>query len=192
MNELYTTHDVSKLLQVDASTVSKWIDKGILTAYRTPGGHRRVRAQELRSFLIAHQMPVPEELGSAQVSLLVVDDEKAVIDAIRRAFRPYQNQVQLTTTTSGIEALLLLSELKPHGVLLDLNMPDLDGYEVCRAIRSRKSLEGVRILTMTARHTQDVVAQSVKAGAVTCLAKPVDVAEVLQIFRIPLAMSQKA
>ena len=73
---LYTTHDISRLLQVDPSTVSKWIDRGMLVAFRTPGGHRRVRAGDLRSFLIAHEMPVPEELGSSAVRLLVVDDEK--------------------------------------------------------------------------------------------------------------------
>src|SRR5579863_6825649 len=114
MSELYTTHDVSKLLQVDASTVSKWIDKGILMAYRTPGGHRRVRAPDLRTFLVAHQMPVPEELGSGDVNLLVVDDEKPVLDAIKRAFRPYSQQVHVTTTSSSVEALLMLSEEKPH------------------------------------------------------------------------------
>jgi excisionase family DNA binding protein len=43
MDPLYTTHDISRLLQVDPSTVSKWIDRGILLAFRTPGGHRRVR-----------------------------------------------------------------------------------------------------------------------------------------------------
>jgi excisionase family DNA binding protein len=192
MSELYTTHDVSKLLQVDASTVSKWIDKGILMAYRTPGGHRRVRAPDLRSFLVAHQMPVPEELGSSIVDLLVVDDEKPILDAIKRAFRPYQQQVHLKTTTSSIEALLMLAEEKPHGLIVDLTMPDLDGFELCRAIRSRKSLEGVRIITITARHSQDVVEKSLKAGAVACLAKPVEVNQILEVFRVPIALSAKS
>ncbi|MGZ3459072.1 MAG: MerR family transcriptional regulator, partial [Archangium sp.] len=68
-DQLYTTHDISRLLQVDPSTVSKWIDRGILMAFRTPGGHRRVRSADLRTFLITHQMPVPEELGSSTVRL---------------------------------------------------------------------------------------------------------------------------
>jgi excisionase family DNA binding protein len=191
MSELYTTHDVSKMLQVDASTVSKWIDKGILLAYRTPGGHRRVRSGDLRSFLLTHQMPMPQELGSDVVSLVVIDDEKPVLEAIKRAFRPFQSQVLLTLTTSGVEGLLLVSEHKPHGLIVDLSMPELDGYEVCRAIRARKSLEGVRLITMTARHTQDVVTQSLKAGAMACLAKPVDVQQVLELFKLPIAMSAR-
>src|SRR4029453_6289630 len=103
MDRLYTTHDISHLLQVDPSTVSKWIDRGILVAFRTPGGHRRVRAGDLRSFLIAHEMPLPEELGGQVVRLLVVDDEKPVLEAVKRAFKPFASQVDITTTTSGVE-----------------------------------------------------------------------------------------
>src|SRR5512132_2381761 len=126
MDQLYTTHDISRLLQVDPSTVSKWIDRGILLAFRTPGGHRRVRSGDLRSFLIAHQMPVPDELGSSTVQLVVVDDEKPVLDALKRAFKPFGTLVDVVTTTSGVEAVLLVSESKPHGMLIDLNMPELD------------------------------------------------------------------
>jgi excisionase family DNA binding protein len=192
MEQLYTTHDISRLLQVDPSTVSKWIDRGILVAFRTPGGHRRVRSGDLRTFLIAHEMPVPEELGSATVKLLVVDDEKPVLDAIKRAFKPFATQVELTTTSSGVEALLTVSELKPHGMLIDLNMPEVDGLEVCRRIRARKPLESVKLITMTGRHTQDLIDQSLKAGAVACLGKPVDPQQVLELFRVPLAMSRRA
>ncbi len=147
-DQLYTTHDISRLLQVDPSTVSKWIDRGILMAFRTPGGHRRVRSADLRTFLITHQMPVPEELGSSTVRLLVVDDERQVLDAIKRAFKPYANQVELQTTTSGVEALLLVSEQKPHGMLIDLNMPDIDGIEVCRRLRRA---DDVPLIMLTAR-----------------------------------------
>ena len=189
---LYTTHDISRLLQVDPSTVSKWIDRGILVAFRTPGGHRRVRAGDLRSFLIAHEMPVPEELGSSAVRLLVVDDEKPVLDAIKRAFKAHSHQLELTTTTSGVEALLLVTEIKPHGLLIDLNMPEVDGFEVCRRIKARKNLEGVRLITMTGRHSPETVEQSLRAGAVACIAKPVDVAQVLEGFRVPLAMNKRA
>lgn len=192
MDQLYTTHDISRLLQVDPSTVSKWIDRGILLAFRTPGGHRRVRAGDLRAFLIQHQMPVPDELGSGAIKLVIVDDEKPVLEAMKRAFKPFAAQVELVTTTSGVEAVLLVSEQRPHGLLIDLNMPDLDGLEVCRRIRSRKPLDGVKIITMTGRHTPDQVEASMKAGATACLPKPVDVQQVLEQFKIPMALSSQA
>jgi excisionase family DNA binding protein len=62
---LYTTHDVGRLLQMDASTISKWIDSGKLTAFRTPGGHRRVRAQDLKAFCSSRGIPITGELEAA-------------------------------------------------------------------------------------------------------------------------------
>jgi excisionase family DNA binding protein len=121
MDPLYTTYEISRITQMNASTITKWIDKGLLVAFRTPGKHRRVRAADLRAFLIAHQMPVPDELGGSMVKLLVVDDEKPALDTIKRAFKPYAAQVEVMTTTSGVEALLLVSEQRPHGMLVDLN-----------------------------------------------------------------------
>jgi excisionase family DNA binding protein len=191
-DQLYTTHDVSRLLQVDPSTVSKWIDRGVLLAFRTPGGHRRVRGADLRSFLIAHQMPLPDELGSALVNILVVDDEKTVLDAMRRSFKSHANVVDLTTTSSGVEALLLVSELKPHGMLIDLHMPDMDGFEVCRHIRARTSLEGVRLVTMTGRFSPELAERSLKVGALACLPKPVEVRTLLELFRVPRAPGKQA
>jgi excisionase family DNA binding protein len=186
---LYTTHDISRLLQVDPSTVSKWIDRGILVAFRTPGGHRRVRGADLRTFLITHQMPVPDELGSGLVRLLVVDDERPVLDALKRTFKPFANQVELTTTQSGVEALLMVGDYKPHGMLIDLNMPDIDGFEVCRRIRARKALEGVRLITMTSAFSPEVEEKSRQAGAVACLAKPFEAQQVLDLFKVPLALT---
>lgn len=192
MNALYTTHDVSQLLQVDPSTVSKWVDRGILTAFRTPGGHRRIRATDLRSFCISHQMPIPEELGSNVIRLLVVDDERHVLDAIKRQFKPHANEVQLTTTTSAVEAVLLVSETKPHGLLLDLNMPDLNGLEVCRRIRSRKQLEGVTLIAMTGQPSSQLAADALAAGAVACLEKPISVEQVLSHFQVPLSLARSS
>ena len=189
MDSLYTTHDISRMLQVDPSTVSKWVDRGMLLAFRTPGGHRRVRSGDLRNFLIAHQMPIPQEIGSDLIRLLVVDDEKPVLDAIKRQFKAVADQVEISTTTSGVEAVLLVAETRPHGVLIDLNMPDLDGYEVVRRIHSRPQFEGVKLLTMTGRHSAEVIEEAKKAGAAACLAKPVKLEEVLEFFKVPMALA---
>ncbi len=191
MERLYTTHDISRLIQVDPSTVSKWIDKGIMVAFRTPGGHRRVKSGDLRTFLVSHQMPIPHELENGVIRLLIVDDEKSVLDSLKRAFKAYEPQVDVTTTDSAVEALLLVSEQKPYGMLVDLNMPELDGLEVCRRIRGRKQLEGVRLITMSSRASAEASNESVKAGAVTCLAKPINAQQVLDLLQVPVAPTAK-
>ena len=62
---IYTTHKLAKMLQVDATTVANWIDAGKLVAFRTPGGHRRVREADFAAFCQRFQIPVTGEVGAA-------------------------------------------------------------------------------------------------------------------------------
>lgn len=184
MDSIFTTHDAARILGIHPFTVGRWIDQGLLKAFRTAGGHRRVRGPDLRRYLLEHEMPVPPELdsaGGAKLKLLVVDDEQLALNALKRAFKPMANEVELTMTTSPIEALLLLSELRPDGMLIDINMPDLDGFEVCRRVKAFKSLQDVKLIGMTALHRSDVIGSMLRAGAVACLEKPVDPKEVLSL-----------
>jgi len=188
MEPVFTTHDAARVLGIHPFTVGRHIDQGLLKAYRTAGGHRRVRAVDLRRFLLEHDMPLPPELASDgnKVKLLVVDDEPLVLSALRRAFKPFANEVDLTLTTSGIEALLLLGDLRPDAMLMDLNMPDLDGFEVCRRAMAFKFLAGVKVVAMTALYRSDIIGSALTAGAVACLEKPINPREVLALVKKPL------
>src|SRR5215475_7075497 len=73
---IYTTHEVSRLLHVNPRSVINWIDQNLLPSYRTPGGHRRIRRDDLLAFLRKHQIPTPPSLmESGNFSVLIVDDE---------------------------------------------------------------------------------------------------------------------
>lgn len=61
-----TTHDVAKLLQVDATTVINWIKADRITAYRLPGGHRRIVARDVVIFIKAYKLPVPAALAGVK------------------------------------------------------------------------------------------------------------------------------
>jgi len=185
MDALFTTHDAARILGIHPFTVGRWIDQGLLKAHRTAGGHRRVRGPELRRYLVEHDMPVPEELansGGTKLKLLVVDDEQLMLNSLKRAFKPLASEIDLTMTTSAVDALLLLSDIRPDAMLIDINMPDLDGFEVCRRVRAFKPLQDVKLVVMTALYRSDIVGSALRAGAVACLAKPIDVREVLALI----------
>lgn len=61
-DRLLTTHQAGSLIQMDASSVAKWCKAGKLPSFRTPGGHRRIRAGDLARFLRSCRMPLPEAL----------------------------------------------------------------------------------------------------------------------------------
>lgn len=185
MDSIFTTHDAARILGIHPFTVGRWIDQGLLKAFRTAGGHRRVRGPDLRRYLLEHEMPVPPELdsaGGARLKLLIVDDEQLALNALKRTFKPFSAEVELTVTTSPVDALLLLAELRPDGMLIDINMPDLDGFEVCRRVKAFKSLQDVKLVAMTALYRSDVIGSALRAGAVACLEKPVDPKEILSLI----------
>jgi excisionase family DNA binding protein len=180
----FTTHDAAQFLRVNPVTVGKWIDRGFLKAYRTPGGHRRILGADLRRFLVEREMPVPAALDAgAALKLIVVDDEQPVLNAIRRTFKSFGRQVELTMTTSGVEALLLLAETKPDAMLIDVNMPQFDGFEVCRKVAAYLPLAQVKVVLMSALPRPEVRSMAFKAGAFAFLAKPVSAKDVIQLLR---------
>ncbi len=180
----FTSHEVGDILQVTASSVVKWIDEGILKAFRTPGGHRRVTSTELVRFAQYHGMPVPEELRALGISrVLVIDDEPRFLRAIERALKPYEEEIEVTTVRNGIDALLRLGSLKPDMVLLDLRMPGLDGFEVLERLSKNPETKGIRVIAMSGEMGPATVERCRSLGAETCLQKPLPTADLVQLLR---------
>ena len=98
---IYTTHEVSRLLHVNPRSVINWIEQSLLSSYRTPGGHRRIRHDDLLAFLRKHQIPTPASLVSGSFNVLIVDDEKEIID-IMKTFLQRQGGYEISSASDGV------------------------------------------------------------------------------------------
>src|ERR1041384_3525255 len=95
-DSLLTSYQVGALLQVNPSSVNKWIKDGRIEAFRTPGGHRRIRAADLVAFLRPHNMPVPGSLAAASKRrLLVVLNDEAQCAVLREALRNQDHNLEV-------------------------------------------------------------------------------------------------
>jgi two-component system response regulator MprA len=113
------------------------------------------------------------------VRILVVDDDLAVCRSIDRALRLEGYEVD--TVASGGEALEAVASGSPDALVLDLQLPDLDGLAVCRRIR--EAGDDIPILMLTARHGIDDRVQGLDAGADDYLVKPFALEELLARLR---------
>jgi two-component system chemotaxis response regulator CheY len=102
---------------------------------------------------------------------LIVDDSKVMREMIIASLRAYDG-LAFTQAASGLEALERLS-LKPFDfVVLDLNMPDIGGYEVIEFIRAQDQLRALPILVVTTRGDEGSRAKALAAGATRFMTKP--------------------
>ena len=104
-------------------------------------------------------------------NILIVDDEPTVLDFLRDAIEDYQGQFNIHTATSGEEALEILGSTKVDLVLTDLNMPQMNGFELI-AYMSR-NYKDVPIITMTGFGTPESLARAKQLGSLFCVEKPI-------------------
>src|SRR5215212_11618890 len=107
--------------------------------------------------------------------ILVVDDNRDILDLIQRVLLTYGYEVVIAR--DGLEAIQQESIIQPDLVVLDVNLPTLDGWEVCRRVKARRS---VPIMLLTVRAENADIQRSIDAGADDHLPKPFDIAEFLE------------
>jgi DNA-binding response OmpR family regulator len=88
--------------------------------------------------------------------VLVVEDEHDIAGLIKHALER-EDGTRVTTVASGDAALTAVSEQIPDLVILDVNLPVLSGFEVCRILRSRPATREIPIIMLTARTTEVTV-----------------------------------
>lgn len=113
---------------------------------------------------------------SNKAKILVIDDEPIVRLTVEALFM--QNNIELFFAENGSTGLLQAQKHLPDAILLDLMMPDMDGYEVCRRIRSNPALAEVPIIMITAIDNREARLEGLNAGADDFLTKPFDSLEI--------------
>jgi len=181
--DIFTTFEVSKIFEVDITTIINWIDSGKLPAYKTPGGHRRIRFEDLIEFAAKYNLPMKEELIRAdkkryphtvnQTKVLVVEDDVSVVKFISQVVKKTFPDVVIETAFDGFTAGEKLAIFKPD----ILRLPGVDGFGVLKKVRNR--LTNIKVLAITAFPSEETKKKILKSGADDFLAKPFSV-EVLK------------
>lgn len=126
--------------------------------------------------------------GDERQRILVVDDEESITELVSTALRFVGFEVR--TAANGRQALADASRFMPHLIVLDVMMPGLDGFEVCR--RLRESGDGVPVIFLTARDDQDDKLRGFTNGGDDYVTKPFSLEELVARIRAVLRRSMPA
>jgi diguanylate cyclase (GGDEF)-like protein len=123
-------------------------------------------------------------MGPRPPRLLVVDDEQSILDLLRRRLEALGCEV--TVLSGGSQVAATVREKMPDLVLLDVMMPDVDGFTVCQALKQDPQVRDIPVVLMTARTEVDSRIKGLEMGAHDYVTKPFETAELLARVRAAL------
>jgi two-component system alkaline phosphatase synthesis response regulator PhoP len=117
--------------------------------------------------------------------VLIIEDDKDIIEAIRYNLEKERGFSVLSATT-GDEGLNLARQAKPHLILLDIGLPGLNGYEVCRILRGDAETRDIPIVILTARGSESDKVLGLELGADDYITKPFGIRELIARVRVAI------
>jgi excisionase family DNA binding protein len=171
----YTTFEISQICGVNPTTVQNWVKGKKLKAFQTPGGHRRIRREDLIAFMKEFGMPFPEDFLQSPPLAMIVDDENDILDMLEDLLKSGESEINVVRAQSGIAALLMIGEYRPDLLILDIMMPGMNGYEVCQKLKANSSTHNIKIVAISGDHNPAVRDRILSAGADLFFTKPLEI-----------------
>jgi len=175
---IFTTGEAAQICKVSQQTIIRCFDSGRLTGFRVPGSKfRRIPRDELIRFMKANNIPLESLEGSVR-RILIVDDDPGIVELFEDTLGA-DPRFEVETCQTGYDAGLLTESFRPHLVVLDFMLPDINGNLVCERIREHEHLSDTRILFISGVVSQEEIRSLTDAGADEILRKPFDIRELV-------------
>jgi excisionase family DNA binding protein len=170
-----TLGQAAKYLGVAQSTIRKWSDDGRVRAFYTPGGHRRYQRGDLEDFL---NRSSPSGSTNGGPVVLIVDDDERLREYVRVNLEMEGYAVH--EAASAEEGLRVLEESTPDLVLLDVMMPQMDGWEMLKRVQERHGVGTIPVVMFSGKIDEAVAGEATSRGAQGFIGKPFNPQELIE------------
>lgn len=196
-DDVLSTREAAERLGVALRTVQLWVESGVLPAWKTAGGHRRISRvaverliDERRAALAGDAEPKEGEDGggAARLHLMLVEDEPEQRRLLTMMVERWGLPIELSTASDGFEALLRMGQSCPDVLFTDLNMPGMDGFRMVTALRAMgQAYEAMDIVVITALTPPEIAARGGLPAGVRVFYKPAPFDDLEELVRDRLA-----
>jgi len=171
MKQYFTMSQAAKVCAVDRSTMHRWVSAGKIKSYSTPGGHNRILPKELKKWIDDNQLPFDiDEFQTDKTKILIVDDEISIQSYLNKILKGLL--IDIDFASDGFEAGKKIIRFKPNLIILDLFMPNMDGFTVCKNIKEDPSTKKIKVIIMSGHGTKENEDKAMSIGADAFLKKP--------------------
>ena len=165
----------AKLLGLSVCTIQTLVEKNELQAWKTQGGHRRISMPSIREYQRKHNMlTIQNTPGDNRLRVLLVEDDAVTREMLRGYCNRSVMPVDCTAMSSGLEALIDISSIKPDVLITDLDMPGVDGFELLRTLRQNPQFNRMTTLVLSALSPEDIESRGGLPEGTIFMAKPIN------------------
>ena len=176
-SEYVSTREAAQRLGVAVRTVQLWVESGVLRAWKTAGGHRRIPRQDLEALLAARAHTLaspparPENRSAFRV--LVVEDDPALQMLFEMTLASWDFRIEVELADNGFSALLKIGQRTPDLLITDLNMPGMDGFAMIRHLRQSAPWQTLPIVAVSALGGREIESRGGLPADIRRFGKPV-------------------
>ena len=182
MKREFSIGEIAKIINVARSTVINWVKEERLEAFQLPGGNNRVTRENLIKFMRSYNIPLDFLEQSTLKRVLIVDDEQDVLETLSKAFKS-QTEFDVRTASTGFQTGMITREYRPHVILLDIGLEDLDGRDVCNTLREDDELSETRIIAISGTVAAEEEEALLSQGFDMFMRKPIDMVAMLDSIK---------
>jgi excisionase family DNA binding protein len=176
--QVFTTGEAADICKVSQQTIIRCFDSGRLQGFRVPGSKfRRIPRAELLRFMKANDIPT-DVLESTRKRILVVDDDEQIVELFLDVLGR-DDRFDVRSAGTGYDAGMLTEQFKPHLILLDYMLPDINGNIVCDRVRANPDLASTKIIIVSGVVKREEIDELLKGGADDFVKKPFNINELV-------------
>ena len=171
--DYYSSREAAELLGVAVSTIQLWTNSGTLRAWTTDGGHRRIARESVEDILSQQRAASGVKKIDEQLSVVIVEDDAQQRRLYEKQFNAWKMNASVVTAKDGYEGLIKIGHELPDVIITDLMMPNMDGFQMIRALKKLPELEHCVIIVVTGLTDEERKAKGGLPQGVHVFTKPV-------------------
>jgi len=187
LKDYFTTGEAAKLLGVAVSTIQLWANNGLLRAWTTGGGHRRIACSSVEEFLFQQKEVSGDLHSSEQMSFVIVEDDIQLLRLYEKQCLGWNKGIKILLASDGYDGLVKIGNILPDVIITDLNMPNFDGFQMIRALNKISALSHSLFIVITGLTSEEIKVRGGLPEGIHIFTKPVLFDEVKLLLKQKLS-----
>lgn len=171
--QFISTREAAARLGIALSTIQTWVETGVLPAWKTAGGHRRIPVAAVENIRLKQQAISQSVAAPESFTVLVVEDDAVQRELYRRQFSTWALPIRFIMAEDGLEGLMLLGRHNPDLIITDLAMPEIDGFKMIRRLAANTASLRAALIVVTALSESEIAAEGGLPAGIPTYPKPI-------------------